>query len=115
MPVLFGGVAPAVLDRCARLGDGWMPVGVPDEKSAERIATMRRIREDAGRSWDGFLIQAQAQYAGGDPERWQRHAQRWKDLGATHLAVATHRAGATDVDGHLGRIAEYLAAVAGVA
>ena len=115
VPVMFGGAAPALLDRCARLGDGWVPVGVPDEKSAERIATMRRIREDAGRSWEGFLIQAQAQYAGGDPERWQRHAQRWKDLGATHLAVATHRAGDTDVDGHLGRIAEYLAAVDGVA
>ena len=50
---------------------------------------------------DGFAIQAQAQYAGGDPERWRTHAERWRELGATHLAIATHNAGPTDVDGHL--------------
>jgi hypothetical protein len=60
---------------------------------------------------DGFAIQAQAQYAGGDADRWRRHADRWRELGATHLAIATHRAGPTDVDGHLARVAEYQAAV----
>src|SRR5690606_26457435 len=114
IPVLCGGPAPARLDRCARLGDGWLPLGSPNDKSAERIAEMRRVREAAGRSWDGFEIRAQAQYGGGSPERWQAHAERWKDLGATHLAVATHNAGETDVDGHLARIAEYRDAVAGI-
>ena len=114
MPVLFGGSAPALLDRCARIGDGWLPLGSPNDKSADRIAEMRRVREVAGRSWDGFEIRAQAQWGGGTPERWQGHAQRWKDLGATHLAIATHNAGDTDVDGHLARIAEYQAAVAAV-
>jgi hypothetical protein len=60
------------------------------------------------------MIQAQAQYAGGNPERWATHAEKWRRLGATHLAVGTQNAGATDVDGHLTRIAEYQAAVAGV-
>ena len=115
VPVLFGGSAPALLDRCARLGDGWLPLGSPNDKSADRIAEMRRVREAAGKSWDGFEIRAQAQYGGGSPERWQSHAQKWKDLGATHLAVATHNAGDTDVDGHLTRIAEYRDAVAGIA
>ncbi len=114
VPVLFGGSAPALLDRCARIGDGWLPLGSPNDKSADRIAEMRRVREVAGRSWDGFEIRAQAQWGGGTPERWQGHAQRWKDLGATHLAIATHNAGDTDVDGHLARIAEYQAAVAAV-
>jgi probable F420-dependent oxidoreductase len=113
VPVLFGGSAPALLDRCARLGDGWLPLGTPNEKSAARITEMRHAREASGRSWDGFEIRAQAQYAGGDPDRWRSHAQRWADLGATHMAVATHNAGPTDVDGHLARIAEYRDAVAG--
>ena len=112
IPVLFGGSAPALIERCARLGDGWIPLGSPNDKSAGRIAEMRRIREAAGRSWDGFTIHAQAQWGGGSLERWQSHAQKWKDLGATHLSVATHNAGPTDVDGHLARIAEYQAAVA---
>jgi probable F420-dependent oxidoreductase len=111
IPVLFGGSAPAALERCARLGDGWIPLGSPNEKSAERIAELKRVRDDAGLAWDGFTIQAQAQYAGGDPERWRAHADKWRDLGATRLAIATHNAGPTDVDGHLARIAEYQAAV----
>ena len=115
IPILFGGSAPALLDRCARLGDGWLPLGSPNEKSVDRIAEMRRVREAAGKSWDDFEIRAQAQWGGGTPERWQSHAQRWKDLGATHIAVATHNAGETDVDGHLARIAEYQAAIAGIA
>jgi probable F420-dependent oxidoreductase len=111
IPVLFGGSAPALLDRCARLGDGWMPLGSPNDKSAERIAELRRLRTAAGLPWDGFEIRAQAQYAGGDPDRWRGHLAKWEAIGATHMAIATHNAGPTDVDGHLARIAEYRAAV----
>ncbi|MFV0308073.1 MAG: LLM class F420-dependent oxidoreductase [Desertimonas sp.] len=111
IPIWFGGSAPALLERCARLGDGWIPLGSPNEQSAERLATIRRHREAAGLSMDGFAVQAQAQYRGGDPDRWRGHAERWQALGATHLAVATHNAGDTDVDGHLARVREYLAAV----
>ena len=111
VPILFGGSAPALLERCARLGDGWIPLGTPNDKSADRIAEMRRAREAAGLSWDGFEIRAQAQYAGGDPDRWRTHAERWRNLGATHMAIATHNAGETDVDGHLARIAEYHSAI----
>ena len=86
IPIWFGGSAPALLERCARLGDGWVPLGSPNDTSGERLATIRAAREAAGLSMDGFAIQAQAQYAGGDPDRWRTHAERWRELGATHLA-----------------------------
>jgi probable F420-dependent oxidoreductase len=114
VPVWFGGTAPAVLARCARLGDGWMPLGGANDKSQAAIDLISEARRAAGRSMDGFGIQAQAQYAGGDPDRWRTHATKWRDMGATHLAIATHNAGETDVDGHLSRIAEYRDAVAGL-
>jgi probable F420-dependent oxidoreductase len=114
IPIWFGGSAPALLRRCGQLGDGWIPLGTPNESSADRLATIRAHREAAGKSMDGFAVQAQAQYRGGDAARWRSHAERWRDLGATHLAVATHNAGDTDVDGHLARVAEYQAAIAGV-
>ena len=112
IPILFGGSAPRTLDRCARLGDGWIPIGSPNEKSTARIAELRARREAAGRPWDGFEIRAQAQYRGGDPERWRNHANAWRELGATHLAIATHNADPTDIDGHLARIAEFRSAIA---
>ena len=111
IPVWFGGSAPVVLDRCARLGDGWIPLMGPGEAAAQAIETLRARRESLGLPWTGFGIQAQAQYAGGTPERWQGHAEKWRRLGATHLAIATHNAGPTDVNGHLERVREYLQAV----
>jgi probable F420-dependent oxidoreductase len=113
VPVLFGGSAPVALDRCARLGDGWIPLGSPNEKSVARVAELRRLRQAAGRSWDGFEIRAQAQYRGGNPDRWRSHADAWSEIGATHLAIATHHAEPTGVDGHLARIVEYRDALAG--
>jgi len=113
IPVWFGGSAPALLDRVARLGDGWIPLMGANEKAQACIDTIKATREAAGLSFDNFGIQAQAQYAGGSPERWQKHAQAWQDMGCTHIAIATHNAGPTDVDGHLSRIREYQDALSG--
>lgn len=112
VPIWFGGAAPALLERCARLGDGWMPLGGANDKSAALLEQIRVHREAAGRTMDDFGVQAQAQWGGGDPDRWRGHAQRWQEIGATHMAVATHNAGETDVDGHLARIVEYRDAIA---
>jgi len=111
VPIWFGGGAPTVLKRCAEIGDGWMPIMGPNDAARDALATMNAHREAAGLRWDSFGVQAQAQYAGGNPERWASHAARWEALGATHLAVATHNAGPTDVDGHLARVGEYVKAV----
>lgn len=111
IPILFGGAAPALLERCGRLGDGWVPLGKPDDKSRQRLQTIAEHRAAAGRSMDGFVVQAQAQYRGGNPERWREHADAWREIGATHLAIATHHAGDTDVDGHLARVGEYMTAI----
>jgi probable F420-dependent oxidoreductase len=111
IPVWFGGSAPALLERCARLGDGWIPLMGANDAARKCIDTIARHREAAGLTMDDFGIQAQAQYKGGDPDRWSGHAAKWRELGCTHLAIATHNAGQTDVDGHLKRVAEYLKAV----
>ena len=114
VPIWFGGIARALLRRCARLGDGWVPLGGPNDASAQALATMREHREAAGLPWEGFGIQAQAQYRGGTPERWQNHASRWKKLGCTHLAIATHNAGNATVEDHLRAAGEYFDAVRSV-
>ena len=107
IPIWFGGSAPALLDRVARLGDGWIPLMGANEKAQACIDRIKTTREAAGLSFDTFGIQAQAQYSGGSPERWQKHAQAWRNMGCTHIAIATHNAESTNVDGHLARISEY--------
>lgn len=111
IPVWFGGGVKKVLTRAASLGDGWMPLGGPGQASVEMIAHLRAAREQAGKRWDDFGIQAQAMFKGGNPERWAKHAQGWRELGATHLAVRTDSAGFTHVDEHLQAIEAYVAAI----
>jgi probable F420-dependent oxidoreductase len=106
IPIWFGGGAPVVLERCAVLGDGWVPLVGPNDDARSALDTIRSHREQAGLSMDGFAVQAQAQYVGGNPDRWRTFASRWRDIGATHLAIGTQNAGAANVDGHLARLAE---------
>lgn len=111
IPIWFGGGVPALLKRCARTGDGWIPLGTPNDRSAAMIELMKEEREAAGLSWDSFGIQAQAQVQGGNPERWRSHYERWEALGCTHIAIATHNAGLTSVDEHLAAAEAYFSAV----
>lgn len=111
IPIWFGGGAPALLERCARIGDGWVPVMGPNDSAKAAIETIRGQREAAGLSWEGFGVQAQAQIRGGNPERWHAHAERWKELGGTHLAVVTQGAGNGDVDEHLATAKAYFESV----
>ena len=111
VPIWFGGGAPQLIERCADLGDGWIPLMGPNEAARNALQEIRAKREAKGLDWNNFGVQAQAQYAGGGPDRWNKHAEKWRDLGASHLAVATHNAEPTNVDGHLSRIKEYMNAV----
>ena len=111
VPIWFGGGAPQLIERCADLGDGWIPLMGPNEAARKTLAAIKEKRKSKGLDWDNFGVQAQAQYAGGDAERWNKHAEKWRNLGASHLAIATHNAEPTNVEGHLGRIKEYLNAV----
>ena len=115
VPIWFGGGAPALLKRCALIGDGWVPLGGPGEGSTNALRQIRAHREAAGLPWDGFGIQAQAQFRGGTPERWQNHAARWVTLDCTHIAVATHNAGNRTVDDHLAAARAYFDAIGDVA
>lgn len=111
IPIWFGGSAPAALKRCAELGDGWIPLMGANDKARACVETLRQQRSACGRGDEPFGIQAQAQYQGGTPERWLGHAGKWQAIGCTHIAIATHNAGPTDVDGHLRRVEEYLGVV----
>lgn len=100
IPIWFGGGHPALVERAARIGDGWMPQ-VSASQAAEAVSNILDKREAAGHSRDGFGIEAHARIAGGDPDRWTTHAAAWRDAGATHMVVNTMSADLDSVDAHL--------------
>lgn len=86
------------------------------KRQAEQVELMRKLwREDSltyqseYHTINGASIKPRPSKA--TPTVGLHTQSKWRDIGATHLAIATHNAGPTDVDGHLSRIQEYLYAV----
>ncbi len=55
-PILVGGTSNPALRRVARLGDGWMSVGLGLDKLPERLSTLRGLCQDQGRSYDDLSL-----------------------------------------------------------
>lgn len=90
IPIWMGGMAPAVLRRVARSADGWFPQFRPESDTArEMMAQLRELAEQAGRSMAAIGIEGRINVGSGTAEEWQRAAQAWRELGASHLSVNT--------------------------
>ncbi len=101
LPLWFGGHANAVLERVARLGDGWLPnyrtaadAAAPLALLDERLAAHGRSRADIG-------IEPRLSYGEGDPAEWRTLIDGWAAAGATHMTLNTMRLGLQGPDAHL--------------
>ncbi len=107
IPVWFGGGAPQVVKRIGRMGDGWFPQFEPNSEGAERIAEMRGYATDAGRDSSAIGIEGRIGIATDDQANWQKLAESWAEVGATHLSVNTMRAGLQGPDQHIDAIRRF--------
>ncbi len=105
IPIWFGGAADAVFKRMARLGDGWMPAGrPPDDRIKKHLETIHGYLEEAGRDRSQFGLDPWISIGGLDQDEWRRRVVAWDELGATHVAVDTMRAGFTSPQAHIDAI-----------
>ena len=81
IPIWFGGSSDAVVERAARLGDGWMPIMAPDEQAAQKLATLREHLKKAGRDAAAFGLEVWLRMDQPDPQRWAAAADAWRRLG----------------------------------
>ncbi|MCC6174968.1 MAG: LLM class F420-dependent oxidoreductase [Chloroflexi bacterium] len=106
IPIWIGGSAEPALRRAAELGDGFFPQRPLEGGWPATLEQMRGWREAAGRSWDGFGIEARINAGTGTPDDWRATAEEWRALGATHLSVNTMNGGLSGPDAHIRRIRE---------
>ena len=109
--VWFGGHAEPQLRRCARIGDGWFPVSPPNADAEAAMQRLRGYLSEAGRDAASFGVEPQAQFRGGNPDLWRSHLQRWEEIGATQISVASMNAGLQDADQHIEAVRQYREAV----
>jgi probable F420-dependent oxidoreductase len=98
IPVWFGGGADPVLRRAAKLGEGWIPLGNPGSKTAAMLEALRGYLVDEGRDPATFGIEAWIRFGDGDPDGWRETADKWLELGATHLTFYTSGQGTGGLD-----------------
>jgi probable F420-dependent oxidoreductase len=99
IPIWIGaGPDHRALDRVGRLGDGWLPVGTDPRTLHDQWAAIRAAASQAGRTEPGIEGRIEAV---SDPDRVATELAAWRDLGATHVALNTMRAGHTGVEAHI--------------
>lgn len=121
IPVWMGGQHDNVLRRIARLADGWMYGGglpnpfvrAPSRRPPELVERLRAFAVEAGRDPATLGIEGRISVTQGTPDDWRRAAEEWRALGATHLSVATMRAGLATPDAHLDAVRRVKEALAG--
>lgn len=111
IPVWFGGHADAVLERAARLGDGWIPNPLPMEDLRPQFDKLHGYLRAAGRESSAFGIDARLNASKTPRAAWQDYAAEYRALGATHLGLNTMGMGFTTVRQHLRVIEDFLAAL----
>ena len=82
IPIWFGGSSDAIIERAARLGDGWMPIMPPDEDAAAKLAALRHHLRSFGRDPAAFGVEAWLRMKEPDPQLWSAAAEGWRRLGA---------------------------------
>jgi probable F420-dependent oxidoreductase len=105
IPIWFGGGAEPALHRAARLGDGWMPAGrKPDDAMKRMIEYLEKALAASGRDRRAFGIDPWINIQGLQIDEWRQRVEAWRQLGATHVAVDTMRAGFTSPQAHMDAI-----------
>jgi probable F420-dependent oxidoreductase len=89
IPIWFGGGVDAVLRRAATYGQGWIPLGQPDEQVEARLERLHGYLRAAGRDPAAFGLEAWIRSSSGTPDVWRQAAERWQALGATHITFYT--------------------------
>ena len=114
IPIWIGGSAERALRRAAHVADGFFPQRPLDGGWPATLERMREWAGEAGRDWSTFGIDQRISIAEGGPDDWRSAAEEWRDLGATHITLATMGADFQTPDEHLDRLREGRTALTGL-
>jgi hypothetical protein len=79
-----------------------MPAGrKPDDAVKRMIDQLNGFLTEAGRDRNAFGIDPWVPIQGLSPDEWLKRVETWRQLGATHVAVDTMRAGFKSPQQHI--------------
>jgi probable F420-dependent oxidoreductase len=99
IPIWFGGgMSDSLMQRVARLGDGWMPLPAPGQDPAPMVARLREHLVREGRDVASFGVQMNLSIESGRDTEWVNGAGRLQAVGVTHLGVGGYVRGVKPMD-----------------
>ena len=101
IPIWFGGHDERVLQRAAKLGDGWMPNYRTMEQAQPELEALKRYLEQNGRDPASFGLEPRLNMSVVGESDWQGVLDSWRAAGATHLSVNTMGCGCQTPDEHI--------------
>jgi probable F420-dependent oxidoreductase len=105
IPVWIGGSSDAAYRRIGRLADGWFPQVAPGPDLDHARAVVAEAADAAGRDPATLGLEGRVTWNPEDPARFERQVGKWRDAGASHLAINTMSTGQAGVDAHLAVLA----------
>jgi probable F420-dependent oxidoreductase len=97
IPIWIGGRTEPALRRAAVLGDGFLPLRPLSGGWDATLSQMQGWRAAAGKSWEGFGMEARIGVADG----WREELEAWRQRGATHVYVSTMGLGLDGAAAHI--------------
>jgi len=104
IPIWIGGSAEPALKRAAEIADGFFPQRPLEGGWPATLEKMKAWRAAAGKSWNGYGIEARLNAALGTPDDWKKTVDDWRGWGATHISVNTMGGQLGGADGHIRRL-----------
>jgi probable F420-dependent oxidoreductase len=106
IPIWIGGQSEPAYRRIGRLADGWFPQVVPGPHLDEARQIIADAAAAAGRDPSALGMEGRVRWTDRGVDGVVDHVGRWRDAGATHVAIDTMRAGLDTVGRHLDVLAE---------
>lgn len=101
IPIWIGGVTGPAIERAAKLGDGWFPLGQADDSTRALLEKFRGTAWKHGRNPSAIGLEGRSALVTKTPDELHSAALWWKREGATHFQVGSSR-----MAGH--NLSEYL-------
>ncbi len=110
IPIWVGGQSAPAYRRIGRLADGWFPQVIPGPALDEARAIVADAATEAGRDPASLGMEGRVSWTSDGVDKLVDHLGRWRDAGATHVAVNTMNARLGPVDAHLEVLAQVASA-----
>ena len=109
IPIWFGGMADPVLERVAKIGDGWLPLGSPNEKRKNTFDKLKKYLEQNSRSVSDIGIEAMVSLKNSNSDTdIKKDLSSWAEMGTTHISINTMNCGLKFPGEHITAISNFM-------